>query len=70
MNTKAKIKIIKKGAVTESKPVDEIKVSKNSAREMMSTVTNWVSDFQTKRREETKTALEKLFPKPPTPSEV
>lgn len=63
MTAKAKIKVIKKGSVkNEEAPVTiEKKKSQAAAREMVSTVSNWVSDFQQKRREETRQALETLF---------
>ena len=70
MNTKAKIKVIKKGTQAVVAP----KVVKNStkvaAREMVSNVTNWVTDFQQRRREETKQAIEKLFAQQPQPSGI
>lgn len=63
MSAKGKIKVIKKSelqiietpAVVEKKPTQ-------AAREMVSTVTNWVNDFQQRRREETQQAIEKFFP--------
>lgn len=65
MNNKGKIKVIKKGTQLAVTP----KVVKNStkevAREMVSNVTNWVTDFQQRRREETKQAIEKLFAQQP-----
>ena len=71
MTTKAKVKIIKKSelknvetpAIVEKKPTQ-------AAREMVSTVTNWVSDFQQRRREETKQAFEKFFSAQPQPGEM
>ncbi len=63
MTTNAKIKVIKKGEqpkAEESLPIDK-KSTQESAREMVSTVTNWVNDFQQRRREDTKQAIEKLF---------
>lgn len=63
MSVKPKIKVIKKSAVKEIEtlvPIEK-KTTQVAAREMVSTVTNWVSDFQQKRREETKQALEILF---------
>ena len=75
MNTKGKIKVIKKNEIREASPVVnaeniEKKSNRESARVMVSTVTNWVSDFQTRKREETKIAIEKFFA-PQTPvSEV
>lgn len=67
MSAKPKIKVIKKGAVKNVEmPVSlEKKTTQIAAREMVSTVTNWVSDFQQKRREETKQALELLFQNSP-----
>jgi len=68
----AKIKIIKKGAVKISKPKVEIeKKSKHeAAREMVSTVSNWVNDFQQRKRVETKQAFANLFNASPKTSEV
>jgi hypothetical protein len=37
---------------------------------MVSTVTNWVNDFQQRRREETKQAIEKFFPAQPQTGEM
>ena len=65
MNTKGKIKIIKKGSQPVVKQTVENVSTKTVAREMVSNVTNWVSDFQLRKREETKQAIESLFPKQP-----
>jgi uncharacterized membrane-anchored protein len=67
MTAKAKIKVIKKGEAKEvvEAPI-KIEIKKNqAAREMVSTVTNWVSDFQQRRRDETKQAIEKFFTNQP-----
>ncbi len=67
MTAKAKIKVIKKGEAKEvvEAPI-KIEIKKNqAAREMVSTVTNWVGEFQQRRREETKQAIEKFFPSQP-----
>ena len=67
MTAKAKIKVIKKGEAKEvvEAPV-KIEIKKNqAAREMVSTVTNWVSEFQQRRRDETKQAIEKFFTNQP-----
>jgi phenylpyruvate tautomerase PptA (4-oxalocrotonate tautomerase family) len=66
MTTKGKIKVIKKNEIREASPVVntesvEKKSNRESARVMVSTVTNWVSDFQNRKREETKIAIEKFF---------
>lgn len=67
MTAKAKIKVIKKNAVkTVEKPVIEEKVTKQqAAREMVSTVSNWVNEFQQRRRFETKQAIEKFLSSKP-----
>lgn len=72
MDNKPKIKVVKKSdvAVITSKPAKKVAVSKRAAaREMVSTVTNWVNDFQAKRRDETKLAFEQLFSQHPQPNE-
>ncbi len=65
-----KIKIIKKDAVTvKNLAVKTVKPDKQkAAREMVSTVTSWVSDFQQRKRGETKVAFKTLFGTP-QPSE-
>ena len=62
MTAKAKIKVIKKGEVKIAEaPIKEEKKTNQAAREMVSTVSNWVSEFQQRRCEETKQAIEKFF---------
>ena len=72
MTAKAKIKVIKKGDLTSAeKTVKVEKVNPQaSAREIVSNVTNWVSDFQQRRRDETKQAIEKFFTQTPQASNV
>jgi hypothetical protein len=74
MTSKAKIKVIKKNEIkVTEKPVTvsvEKKTSRAAAREMVSTVTNWVTDFQRNKREETKQAFEQLFAAQPQVSEM
>jgi len=66
MTAKAKIKIIKKNDVKiVEAPIKAERKTNQAAREMVSTVTNWVSDFQQRRRDETKQAIEKFFPTQP-----
>lgn len=65
-NTKGKIKVIKKGtqpAVAAENVVkaDDKKSTKAAAREMVSNVTNWVTEFQQRRRVETRQAIEQFF---------
>jgi hypothetical protein len=70
MTDKAKIKVIKKGeAVPASTPVKVSRSKRETAREMVSTVSTWVSDLQARKRDETKVALEQLFSQSPRPSE-
>ncbi len=72
MKVNPKVKVIKKGAVKVSKPavIIERKSKHESAREIVSTVSNWVNDFQQRRRLETKQAFENLFNNSPKASEV
>lgn len=63
MSGKAKIKIIKKGQEKRvTSPVIIQKIEKKvAAREMVSTVSDWVSDFQKRKKEETAEAFKQLF---------
>lgn len=63
MTAKAKIKVIKKGELrTAEKPVVvEKNTKKQAAREMVSTVSTWVNDFQQRKRDETRQAIEIFF---------
>lgn len=69
MSEKKTIRIVKKG----EKPLPAVKPKGNSAREaardMVGTVTNWVTEFQQKRRTETTNAL-RLLAKTPRGSEA
>ena len=69
MSEKKTIRIIKKG----EKPRPIVKVKANAAREtardMVETVTNWVTEFQQKRRAETTNAL-RMLSKTPRGSEA
>lgn len=70
MNTKGKIKVIKKGTQSPVLKSEEKASTKETARQMVSNVTNWVSDFQQRRREETKQAIEQLFAQQPQPNGI
>ncbi len=61
--SRIKIKVIKKNAVRIYKtPVLEVKNLKQQAvREMAATVSDWVGEFQQRRRKEQKQALNLLF---------
>ncbi|MCA1591024.1 MAG: hypothetical protein LC734_11715 [Acidobacteria bacterium] len=70
MKGATKVKVIKKDSVKRPKRVvAEPKSKRVAAREMVSTITSWVSDFQTKKRDETKLAIENFFVSHPAPSE-
>ncbi|HEX8891132.1 MAG TPA: hypothetical protein VF779_18435 [Pyrinomonadaceae bacterium] len=75
MTKKTPIKIIKRdernrqeNSGVQVKPAR--KSAQEAAREMVNTVTNWVNEFQQKRRTETSRAVQKLFPEPPQPNEA
>lgn len=74
MTDKVKIKVIKKDSIKSPQTTALIEAKQPTqaaaAREIVSTVTNWVGDFQAKRREETKQAFELLFQVNQQPSGV
>jgi predicted RNA-binding protein len=72
MTAKAKIKVIKKGEVAKTqKPQKTAKKStQESARDIVSTVSTWVTDFERRRRDETQQALEKFFTPQPQANNV
>ena len=65
-----KIKVIKKGDAKPAQEAAPVKVvsKKAAAREMVSTVSNWVSDFKQRKHDETKSTLENFFTPAPAPS--
>ncbi len=64
-----KVKVIKKDEIKNApKPVANAK--RASARQVVTNVTNWVNDLQARKRDETKTAIEKFFSQQPRPSEL
>ena len=69
MSEKKTIRIIKKGE--KSRPIVKVKANtaRETARDMVETVTNWVTDFQKRRRDETANAL-RLISKTPRGSEA
>ena len=64
-----KVRVIKKGEIKTAPAKPVAKSKRASAREMVSNVTNWVSDFQTRKGVETKIAIEKFFNTAPQPNE-
>jgi hypothetical protein len=65
-----KVKVIKKGEVKTAPPTPEPEVpsKKAAAREMVSTVASWVSDFQQRKRTETAATIENFFSPSPVTS--
>jgi len=68
MQKKTPIKIIKRGERNRqqqqpaaAKPVAERTSAKEAARDMVATVSQWVNEFQQKRRSETAQAIKTLF---------
>ncbi len=71
MTAKAKVKVIKRSELKNFEaPVIIEKKPTQAAREVVSTVTNWVNDFQQRRRVETKQAIEKFFSTQPQTGEM
>ena len=70
MIDKGKIKVIKKVEARTALPkVKAVKSSRKAAREMVSTVTEWVSELKQRKSVDTKAAFERLFAANPQPSE-
>lgn len=71
MNEKLKIKVIKKDEIKAPAPSVKIqnRTKREAARDVVSTVSNWVTDFQIRKRDETKAAIEKFLTPNPRPSE-
>ena len=69
MSEKKTIKVIKKGE--KPRPIVKAKAAtaRDTARDMVETVTNWVTEFQKKRRDETTNAL-RMLSKTPRGSEA
>ena len=72
MTKKTPIKVIKREERTRQhnaseQPQNVKKTAQETARDMVGTVTNWVNEFQQKRRTETSRAIQNiqnLFPEP------
>ena len=69
MSEKKTIKVIKKGE--KPRPIVKAKATaaRETARDMVDTVTNWVTEFQQRRRSETTNAL-RILSKTPRGSEA
>jgi hypothetical protein len=55
-----KVKIVKRAERVNRKST-KTKVARKSARDMVNTVTTWVSEFQERQRDETAKAVESLI---------
>jgi hypothetical protein len=66
MSVKKRVRVVKKGERTQDQnTVTRKHTARDAARDMVETVTNWVTEFQQKRRTETATALKLLSETPP-----
>ena len=71
MSEKKTIRVIKKDdRVRKQKPAPKEVTPRQTAREMVQTVTNWVNELQQKRRVETANAIKLLLPENPSPHEA
>ena len=73
MAQKTPIKVIKRDERNRKESAAEQpqrKTAQETARDMVSTVSNWVQEFQQKRRTETTRAIQSLFPEPAQPNEA
>ena len=73
MAQKTPIRVIKRDERNRKESVaaePQRKSAQETARDMVSTVTNWVQEFQQKRRTETTRAIQSLFPDPAQPNEA
>lgn len=69
MSEKRTIRIIKKGAANRPAVKQKGTTARETAREMVGNVTNWVNEFQQRRRKETAHALS-ILAKTPRGSEA
>ena len=64
MSGKKTIRVVKKRDQNREQKIEKKNSARGTAREMVETVTNWVTEFQQKRRTETTTALRLLSDAP------
>ena len=70
MSEKKTVRVIKKGQLKHQQKAERTASSpRETAREMVKTVTNWVNELQQKRTAETANAL-KFLSDTPRPSEI
>jgi hypothetical protein len=66
MSVKSRVRIVKKGEkISRQSKLKGKNSPRHTARDMVQTVTNWVTEFQQKRRSETSAALKLLSETPP-----
>lgn len=70
MNKIFKIKIVKKNSSEARSKNGKENNPRNHAREMVSTVSEWVADFKTRKSAETKAAFDIFRTSNPRPSEM
>lgn len=71
MNKEFKVKVVKRNDLKSVEPVvstaKDRRSSREAAREMVSTVGEWVTEFKHRKKEETRAAIEMLMqPRPQT----
>ncbi|MFN0279844.1 MAG: hypothetical protein ACKVRN_14795 [Pyrinomonadaceae bacterium] len=70
MNERSKIKIVKKGEISTLKVRKRKRdIPRDAAREMVTTVSDWVADFKTRKSAETKAAFDIFSASNPRPNE-
>jgi hypothetical protein len=69
MSEKKTIKIVKKGEKSRPAVKAKANTARETARDMVETVSNWVNEFQQRRRAETSNAL-RMLSKTPRGSEA
>lgn len=71
MSVEKKVRIVKKGDIKRpAKTPPKGSSARETAREMVQTVTNWVNELQQKRHTETTKALSSFLSDTPRPNEV
>lgn len=65
METKGKIKVIKRAERPVKPAKRAAKTKPANARDVVATVTDWVTEFQQRRREDARNAFDKLFVQTP-----
>jgi hypothetical protein len=69
MSKKPNIKVIKRTDAVRKPKVAAIPTSRQTAREMVSTISEWVTEVKDRKTEETKAAMDLLFSVNGQPSE-